>query len=172
MTKSRRGAKLKWLTVAEFRLILGIATSEKPGDRRDAGCARSVADSFFDQPVSNLPREYPWIVALVLLDPCLNLGRGHSRFAASDHARPDAPRLLVPIQNLRHASVRHPQLPVRNHESQILQNNSFGEEWGGGRGGEREGVCEREEVRRNLKFGFLFLRSFSSRSSRDYSVCE
>lgn len=106
--------KANKLTVAKFRLVLGIATSQKPGDRRDAWRARPVADSLLDQPVPNLPREYPRIVAFVLLDPCLDFGRGDSGLAAADHARPDAPRLLVPIQDLRHASVRHPQLSVRN----------------------------------------------------------
>lgn len=58
-----------------------------------------------------LPAEYAGVLPLEILDLRLDFRRGHSRFAAADHAGSDRSRFLIPVQDFGYASVRHPQLP-------------------------------------------------------------
>lgn len=67
--------------------------------------------TYLDQLVAQLLAEHSRIVPLHILDASLYFGSGHSRLAAANHAGSDGAGLLVAIQDLGHATVRHSQLP-------------------------------------------------------------
>ena len=89
-------------------VLLTEATAQHAADRADTGHGGAVTDAFLQQTVADLPAEDARLLALVILDPGLHLGRGDPGLAAADHARTDAARLLVALQDLADAPVRHP----------------------------------------------------------------
>lgn len=83
-----------------------------PGDGADRRHVELVAHSVVQEAVPDLPGEDPRIFLLEVLDVGHHFGGGHPRFGASDGAREDAARLVVPGQDLGDAAVGHPQLPA------------------------------------------------------------
>ena len=67
-----------------------------PVNWADAGNILLVADAFGQEPVSYLPGEHCWVLALVVGDGVDDVGRGHFRLAPANHARLEAARLVVP----------------------------------------------------------------------------
>ena len=73
---------------------------------KNKGFARKTdkQDSFgadLDEPLPDLPAEYPRVVPLVLLDLVLHFGGGNARLATPNHPRPYAPCLLIPDGNFQ-----------------------------------------------------------------------
>lgn len=66
---------------------------------------------YLDQLVTKLLAEHRRIVPLEVLDARFDFGSGHARLAAANHAGSDGAGLLVAIQDLGDATVRHAQLP-------------------------------------------------------------
>lgn len=75
-------------------------------------CGNVIAISYevVNLPVPDLPAEDPWVLSFVFFYSPLDVRGSHSWLAPADHARPDAPRLLVSVEDLGDAAMRHPQL--------------------------------------------------------------
>lgn len=67
-----------------------------PVNGTDAGNIFLVTDAFGQEPVADLPCEHGRVLALVVGDGVDDVGRGHLGFAAANHARLEAARLVVP----------------------------------------------------------------------------
>ncbi len=72
---------------------------------------RSFLGAYFDQAITNFPREDSGVIPFVFFNFFLNLGSGDSGLASSNHSRPNAARFLVSVQYLGDTSVGHPKLP-------------------------------------------------------------
>ena len=65
---------------------------------------------YLDEFVADLPRENVGILAPIVVDLLLDVVGGHLGLGSANDTRPDASGFLVAVQDLGHASVRHPQL--------------------------------------------------------------
>lgn len=93
--------------------VIGMARPQQSGDRGNAGRGIFFADAVLDQSLLYFPGEHLGILAFVLFDFVLDIGRGDAGLATTDHTGPDAARLLVSVQDFGDAAVRHPQLPAK-----------------------------------------------------------
>lgn len=82
---------------------------KKPNDLHQPNDDIAASTDLY-QLVSDLPVENRGILSFDVLDLGLDLGGGDARLAAADHAGPYRAGLLVAIEYLRDATVRHPQL--------------------------------------------------------------
>jgi len=80
------------------------------------------------------PAEYAGVFLSQLIDPRFNFGRGHLGLRSTYYARSNRTRLLVSVQNLRYAAVRHAELAryyTRPHSTgrhfHDLQSNVIGQ---------------------------------------------
>lgn len=71
----------------------------------------SFLGAYFDQAITNFPREDSGVIPFVFFNFFLNLGSCDSGFASSNHSRSNAARFLVSVQYLRDTSVGYPKLP-------------------------------------------------------------
>lgn len=84
--------------------------AQNPTDAGHAGHVELVAHAVGQQSVANLPREHARVLALQPADVSHHPGRGHPGLAASDGPGQDASGLVVPGQDLGHATVGDAQL--------------------------------------------------------------
>lgn len=105
-----RISRLMELTLGALFLSQNPSCVVMDGNKDGKMIQRTNLITYLHQAFANLVRVDVRILQPILLDLLLDLGRGDARLAAADDARPDAARLLVAIQDLRHAAVRHAQL--------------------------------------------------------------
>lgn len=84
--------------------------AQNPTDAGHAGHVELVAHAVGQQSVANLPREHARVLALQPADVRHHPGRGHPGLAAPDGPGQDASGLVVPGQDLGHATVGDAQL--------------------------------------------------------------
>jgi hypothetical protein len=84
---------------------------QDPADGADRGNVVLVADAVREEPVADLPGEDSGVLLLQVLDVGHHFGGGDARLGAADGAGEDGAGLVVPGQDLGHATVGDAQLP-------------------------------------------------------------
>lgn len=100
-----------WIIVRNFCFtIFAILLTQQSTNGTHRRRRLFVADAFFDELLADLPWENARILLLHVFDAILDFRCGDARLASADNARSNAAGLLIAIENLRYAAVRHAKL--------------------------------------------------------------